>query len=63
MQGQESETYDVRQAAALIGVHPQSLYAWIRSGECPFPVIRIGKKRVVIPKASIDRALSGEGAA
>lgn len=59
MQEPERETYDVREAAALLGVHPQSMYDWIRSGACPVPVIKIGKKRVVIAKAALDRVLAG----
>lgn len=52
-------TYNVPDAAALIGVDKLTLYAAIRKGESPVPVIKVGR-RYVIPKAALDRLLNGE---
>ena len=36
-----------------------TLYSAIRNGESPVPVIKIGR-RLVVPKAALDRLLAGE---
>jgi excisionase family DNA binding protein len=52
-------TYTVPEAALLIGVDKLTLYAAIRNGQSPVPVIVVGR-RYVIPKAALDRLLAGE---
>jgi excisionase family DNA binding protein len=49
-------TVDVATAAERLGIHPHSLYAAIKRGECPLPVIRVGR-RFLIPVAALDRLL------
>lgn len=36
-------TLDVHQVAGLLGCSPDALYAAIRSGEAPVPVLRVGR--------------------
>ncbi|MDP9235002.1 MAG: helix-turn-helix domain-containing protein [Actinomycetota bacterium] len=52
-------TITVAEAAEILGVNKLSLYESIRRDEAPVPVIRIGR-RIVIPKAALDRLLVGE---
>lgn len=37
-------TITVAQAAPILGASPWALYASIRSGECPAPTLRLGRK-------------------
>jgi excisionase family DNA binding protein len=53
-------TYTVPEAALLIGVDKLTLYAAIRHGQSPVPVITVGR-RYLIPKVALDRLLAGEG--
>ena len=48
--------YSATKAAALYGVSDWAWYQSIRRGDCPAPVIRVGR-RVVHPKAAVDRQL------
>jgi excisionase family DNA binding protein len=52
-------TYDVPEAAARLGVDKLTLYAAIRAGRAPVPVISVGR-RYVIPKAALGRLLQGD---
>lgn len=54
-------TYSVDEVAALLGVNRLTLYTAIRKGESPVPVIKIGR-RLVVPKAALERVLQGETA-
>lgn len=55
----ERATYDVPEAAARLGVDKLTLYAAIRRGESPVPVIKVGR-RYLIPAHALDRLLEGE---
>lgn len=55
------ETLTVSHAAHRLGVSRAHLYQTIRAGESPFPVIKLGQ-RVLIPRASFERYLTGEQA-
>lgn len=61
-QGIEPATYTVKAAARRIGIAESFLYRQIQSGACPFPVLRIGR-RVVVPRAALERYLAGGDAA
>jgi len=52
-------TYDMDEAARLLGVGRNSAYEAARSGQ--IPTIKIGR-RILVPKAALDRMLSGEAA-
>jgi excisionase family DNA binding protein len=58
----ERSTVNVEEAAQALGVNRLTLYSAIRKGESPVPVIKIGR-RLVVPRAALDRVLeqgSGE---
>jgi len=48
-------TYKIEEVATLLGIGRNAAYDAARRGD--FPVIKIGK-RVVVPRASIDRMLA-----
>jgi excisionase family DNA binding protein len=52
----ECRTYTVEQAGRLLGVGRNQAYEAVRSGT--LPSIKIGK-RLLVPKAALDRLLSG----
>jgi excisionase family DNA binding protein len=52
-------TYSIDEVAKLFGIGRNQAYEAARRGD--FPVIRLGK-RIVAPKAAIDRMLAGEAA-
>ena len=56
----ERQTANVEEAARLLGIGRNSAYVAVRQGE--IPVIRIGR-RMVVPRAALDRLLSGQGIA
>ena len=51
-------THSVASAAKILGVHPLTLYAAIRRGESPVPIIRVGR-RILVPRAALERLLEG----
>jgi excisionase family DNA binding protein len=53
----ERQTEDVKAAAAILGVHPQTLYEAIKHGTAPFPVVRVGG-RILIPRAALERLVA-----
>jgi len=53
----ERQTYNVREAAEVLGVSKNSLYQAVLRKEVPS--IRIGK-RILIPKAQLERLLLNE---
>jgi excisionase family DNA binding protein len=60
MDRNEVLTVTVERAGKLLGLSRNSAYAAARNGQ--LPVIRIGK-RILVPKAQLERLLSGEGKA
>lgn len=53
----QCRTYSVEEAAALLGIGRNTVYAAIRQGNFPTPVIRVGK-RCVIPAVALDQLLN-----
>jgi len=53
----ERKTYKIEEAGRLLGVGRNQAYEAARRGE--IPTIRIGK-RMLVPKAALDRLLRGE---
>jgi excisionase family DNA binding protein len=49
-------TYDVEEAARILGIGRSAAYEGIRRGE--IPALRIGK-RLVVPHAALERLLEG----
>ena len=56
-QGTERATLSVKEAARVLGVGKNQLYAAVKVGE--MPVVRIGS-RLLISRAVLERMLSGE---
>lgn len=52
----ERQTLSVEEAATLLGIGRTTAYAAVRSGT--LPAVRI-HRRVVVPRAAIERLLSG----
>lgn len=60
MQGiEERKTYNIEEAGRLLGVGRNQAYTAAKLGQ--LPTIKIGK-RLLIPKAALDRMLAGEDA-
>jgi excisionase family DNA binding protein len=59
MQNKERKTYTIEEAAHLLGVGRNQCYEAARSGS--IPTLKIGK-RILVPKAALDRMLAGEAA-
>ena len=55
----ESLVYDVQTAGKLLGISRTTVYDFVAKGV--LPAIRLGKKRLVIPKAAIERMLAEAG--
>jgi excisionase family DNA binding protein len=55
-----AKTYRVADAAKLLGIGRNQAYEAAQRGE--IPCLRIGK-RVLVPKAALDRMLAGDQAA
>lgn len=51
-------TYTVEEAAKLLGIGRCGAYEAARTGQ--MPTIKIGK-RILVPKAALDRMLNGSG--
>jgi excisionase family DNA binding protein len=51
-------TYTIAEAAELLGIGRNCAYESAKSGS--LPVIRLGK-RLLVPRAALDRLLAGEG--
>jgi hypothetical protein len=54
----ERATYDIAEIAKKFGIGRNQAYEAAKRGD--FPVIKIGK-RLLAPKAAIDRILDGDG--
>jgi predicted DNA-binding transcriptional regulator AlpA len=50
-------TYNVDQLAELTGCSTWLLYKLVRENASPYPVIKLGPKRIVFPKAPVDKLL------
>jgi excisionase family DNA binding protein len=59
MDEQERSTYDVPEAARILGIGRSAAYEAVRRGE--IPSIRLGK-RLVVPRAALERMLEGREA-
>jgi excisionase family DNA binding protein len=55
----ERKTYNIEEAGRLLGVGRDQAYEAAKSGQ--LPTIKIGK-RLLVPKAALDRMLAGEAA-
>ncbi len=53
----EKQTVTVREAGEILGIGRNSAYAAVERGE--IPVIRVGK-RLVVPRAALERLLTGQ---
>jgi excisionase family DNA binding protein len=51
----------IKEAAAVIGVHPVTMWRWIkgRHRNCP-PYRRLGRRMIRIPRDEFDRWIEGE---
>jgi excisionase family DNA binding protein len=52
-------TYKIEEAGKLLGIGRNQAYEAAKRGD--FPTIKIGK-RLLVPKAALDRMLAGEAA-
>jgi excisionase family DNA binding protein len=59
VQPEERRTVSVEQAAQILGIGRNQAYEAARRGD--IPVIKIGK-RLLVPRAALDRMLGGEAA-
>lgn len=59
MQPTERLTYKIEEAGRLLGIGRNQAYEAARRGD--FPTIKIGK-RLLVPKAALDRMLRGDAA-
>jgi excisionase family DNA binding protein len=53
-------TVTVDEAASILGVGRASAYEGVRTGR--IPSIRISERRIVVPRAALDRLLNGNEA-
>ena len=58
IEASERQTYDVEEAAKILGICRNQAYDAVKRGE--IPTIKIGK-RLLVPKVALDRLVS-EGA-
>ena len=54
-------TLTVLEAARVLGVGRGTAYELVRSGQ--LPALRLGPKRIVIPREGLNRLLAGDGTA
>jgi len=55
----ECLTYQIPQAAAILGISRNTCYLLANQGKLP-GLIRLGQKRMVVSKAILERVLNGE---
>lgn len=55
----EKLTYTIDEAATLLGIGRNTAYECAARGE--LPVIRMGLKRLLVPKAALDKMLADAG--
>jgi len=56
-QGKQRGFYSLSQAAELLGIHYETAARWARSGK--LPVVRLSRRKTLIPKQRIDALLGG----
>ena len=59
MENTTRQTYTIAETGRLLGIGRNQAYAAAKAGE--IPTIRVGK-RLLVPKAALDRLLAGEAA-
>ncbi len=57
----QARTMSIESAARELGIGRSLAYELARSDQFPVPVLRLGKHRLVVPRAPLERLLSGEG--
>ena len=57
-QPSSEDAYDVPEAGRRLGIGRNLAYALVRSGE--IPSIRLGARRIVVPRHALDAMLRGE---
>lgn len=62
MEDDQRKTLTVDEAASVLGISAITLYRTIERGECPIPIVRIGR-RVLISREGLGALLRGEPAA
>ena len=53
-------TYTIEETAVVLGIGRSACYDLAKRDELPVPVIRIGARRIVVPKPALDRLLAGQ---
>jgi len=56
-----AEVLTAVELADRLGVSSWTIYQAVKSGECPVPPIRVGRRRIVFAKAAVDRLLGSDG--
>lgn len=59
MAEKECFVYTVPEVCGLLGIGKVEAYHMIEQGEFPFPLLRIGERKWLVPKAPVDRFLKG----
>ena len=59
MNGDKRLTLTVEQTAQLLGISRATAYALARTGK--IPSLRLGERRLVVPKVALDRMLEEVG--
>lgn len=54
-------TYSLREAARFLGISESLAYKLARQNQFPARVIKIGQRRYVVVKDSLDRLLADDG--
>lgn len=58
----QSRTVSVEYAALALGIGRTTAFRLVRAGQFPVPTLRVGR-RIVVPRAALDRLLDGSDAA
>jgi excisionase family DNA binding protein len=53
----EAETISVEKAARRLGIGRSLAFQLVREGKFPVPVIRAGRRRILVPTRAIDKLL------
>ena len=61
MAGNSSLTVSIEEAAAALGIGRQLAYRLARENALPVPVLRVGRRRLLVPRAALMRLLEGTG--
>ena len=49
-------TYSIEEVAELLGISRNAAYIAAREGTLPVPIIRVGKRRLVVSRAAFEAA-------